>query len=89
MFNLSKEHANVIEHIPFKRVHELAFGDQPPVEVKEEPEVKAEDMQVENKQEEEDDNIDIEETKEPQGNIACWERFPFMARSNSADRRTR
>lgn len=53
MFNLSKEHASVIEHISFKRVHELAFGDQAqaPVEIKED-EAKTEDMQVENNAEE-------------------------------------
>lgn len=72
MFNLSKEFASVIEHIPFKRVHELAFGDQAPIEVKEqeEPEVKGEDMQVEKNQEDEE-IVDVEEPQELQGNICC------------------
>jgi len=64
MFNLSKEFWNVIENIPLKRVHELSLGDQTPVEIKD-PEVKIEDMQVENQEEE---NIDIEDPQEAQGN---------------------
>lgn len=90
MFNLSKEFESVIEHIPFGRVQELAFGDQAPVETKEqeESEVKIEDMQVEKNQEEEE-NIDIEQPKEPQGNISLGTISIYGKIWSSIDRRTR
>jgi hypothetical protein len=68
MFNLSKEHWDVIENLAFSRVQELALGsiqsETTETKAPEETEVKGEEMKVEK---DEDEDVNIVEPQEAPG----------------------